>query len=401
MTGPAATAGGAALARPGPLALAAALLAGALLCFGPAPAGMAFEPSGKLEIHYINIGQGGSTLIIGPNGTRVLYDFGDVPGRLNIVPYLEQVVGLEPADGLHYTIVSHKDQDHYFGFKDVFEAGYQATVANYESGSKVTEGARMKSHWLNLVRDETLPEHLRIRPLPLATHIALGDGAEIIVVAVNGSVYGETEVTPLAKTNKNDRSISLLIRYGKFHYVLDGDLGAGPDDCSGHQTSQLDLQNRVANALIKKDLIPEEHGVDVMHVAHHGSESSTSAAYFDLMKPEVGLISVGKNQGTFLHPREDVVDKLLLQSQPTPEPDCVHAYKVVAVFQTEEGEAGESDTGRTSFSGTVLGDIKLVTDGLTGYTIFGNNRQRGPIFVAAPFTEVLSRPFDEDAGPTN
>lgn len=28
----------------------------------------------NLEIHYINVGQGGSTLIIGPDGTTILYD---------------------------------------------------------------------------------------------------------------------------------------------------------------------------------------------------------------------------------------------------------------------------------------------------------------------------------------
>ena len=40
-----------------------------------------------------------------------------------------------------------------------------------------------------------------------------------------------------------------------------------------------------------------DFGVDVLHIAHHGSESSTSAAYYKLMKPEVGLISVGLDQG--------------------------------------------------------------------------------------------------------
>ncbi len=30
-----------------------------------------WEPSGQLEIHYINVGQGSSVLIIGPDGTRI------------------------------------------------------------------------------------------------------------------------------------------------------------------------------------------------------------------------------------------------------------------------------------------------------------------------------------------
>ena len=102
----------------------------------------------------------------------------------------------------------------------------------------------------------------------------------------------------------------LFITYGNFQYILDGDLGAGPEKCTHHQTIQIDVQTRVAKALIKQGLMSEEYGIDVMHIAHHGSESSTSAAYYNLMKPEVGLISVGQNQGTFLHPREDVVDRV-------------------------------------------------------------------------------------------
>lgn len=36
-------------------------------CLVALPPAVAWEPSGNLEIHYINVGQGGCTLIIGPN----------------------------------------------------------------------------------------------------------------------------------------------------------------------------------------------------------------------------------------------------------------------------------------------------------------------------------------------
>ena len=35
-----------------------------------------FTPSGLLGIHYINVGQGGSALIVGPDGTTVLLEAG-------------------------------------------------------------------------------------------------------------------------------------------------------------------------------------------------------------------------------------------------------------------------------------------------------------------------------------
>ncbi len=48
-------------------------LAAMLCASGSLPA---LNPSGLLEIHQINVGQGQATLIIGPDGTTVLMDAG-------------------------------------------------------------------------------------------------------------------------------------------------------------------------------------------------------------------------------------------------------------------------------------------------------------------------------------
>jgi hypothetical protein len=114
-----------------------------------------------------------------------------------------------------------------------------------------------------------------------------------------------------------------------------------------------------------------DRGVDILHIAHHGSESSTSSEYYNLTKPEVGLISVGLNQREFLHPREDVATKVLLGPS---RPNCVKALPLVALFQTESGKEGKSGTGGTSFRGLPLGDIRVTTDGVTEYRISGTGR---------------------------
>lgn len=339
----------------------------------------AFEPSGKLEIHYINVGQGGATLVIGPNGTRILYDFGNVAGETDIVPYLRGTVRLDPSDGLHYTIVSHRDRDHYTGYRGVIESGYDVTVANYGPGSDKGPSVTMNRNWLTPAADKTTAG--AVRPIPLGLRISLGDGAEAVVVAANGAVLGErrdARARSMEKAlNENDRSVALFINYGGFDYIIDGDLGAGKDSCAGHKTTQIDVQTRVALALISQKLIDPKRGVDVMHVAHHGSESSTSQAYFDLLMPELALISVGLKQRSFRHPREAVVDKVLIDDGAVPRPDCVDAPPVTFVLQTEEGKAGGSGAHRTSFSGRPVGDIKIVTDGRTGYVVSGSGRVHG------------------------
>lgn len=345
---------------------AAVTLASALLSSALAE----FTPSGKLEIHYINVGQGGSTLIIGPDGTRILYDFGAVSDGPDIVQYLNDEIGLAPQQGLHYTFVSHRDKDHYLGYRGIVKAGYDVLVANYAPNSAKVASSLMRGNWLEPAKKSTRAG--AVQEPPVGLRIALGDGAEVIVVAVNGRVLGKSK--PIKIKNENDRSIALLVKYGKFRYVLDGDLGAGPEKCTEHDTSQVDVQTHVARALIAQGLIDPTRGVDVLHIAHHGSESSTSAVYYNLMKPEVGFISVGLNQGKFLHPREDVVDKVLIGSQRA---SCVTALPLQALFQTEDGLKGCSSTGCTSFTGLTIGNIKLITDGQRDYVITGDNEVHG------------------------
>ena len=228
-----------------------------------------WSPSGNLEIHYINVGQGGSTLIIGPNGTRILYDFGNIDGNRAIVPYLRDTVCLAPSQGLHFTIVSHRDADHYIGYREVISAGYQVLVANYGPGS-LKISSKIRKHWLNPAKTTLAGP---VRPIPVGLPISLGDGAQVLVVAANGHIYGDPK--PAAVKNENDRSISLYITYKNFQYIIDGDLGGGPEKCSHHDTRQINVQTRVAQSLLNLGLMSEILGVDVLHIAHHGSESST------------------------------------------------------------------------------------------------------------------------------
>src|SRR4051812_41116066 len=93
-----------------------------------------FAISAELQIHYINVGQGGSTLIVGPDGTKILYDFGKANGRVHIARYLRDAAKVRPEDGIHYAIVSHADTDHYMGYRGVIDSGYDVLIANYFPG---------------------------------------------------------------------------------------------------------------------------------------------------------------------------------------------------------------------------------------------------------------------------
>ena len=106
-------------------------------------------------------------------------------------------------------------------------------------------------------------------------------------------------------------------------------------------------------------------GVDVMHIAHHGSESSTSAAYYNAIQPQVGVISVGLNQGSFRHPRRYVVSSVLLGPN---RPECVKAAVLDLLLQTDDGIEGECEHCGTN-AGLTVGDIFIRTDGHKDYRI--------------------------------
>src|SRR5262245_32901347 len=76
----------------------------------------------QLEIHYINVGWGGSVLVKGPDGTTVLMEAGNTGKGTNVVvPYLKSI-GIQPANGLDYTIAGHQHCDHIGGLDEVINA---------------------------------------------------------------------------------------------------------------------------------------------------------------------------------------------------------------------------------------------------------------------------------------
>ena len=59
-------------------------------------------------------------------------------------------------------------------------------------------------------------------------------------------------------------------------------------------------------ALLASEAIPD---VDILVVGHHGSKTSTSQELLDAVKPEIAVVSAGKNNA-FGHPTEAVLERL-------------------------------------------------------------------------------------------
>jgi len=319
----------------------------------------AFDPSGLLEIHYINVGWGTSVLVIGPDGTRILMDGGrDNMGSNKVIPYMESL-GLMPADGLTYVLASHLHSDHIAGLTEVMYGGYDVTEAVYFNGSDYQTS--YVTAFMNAAAQTSAGP---AQALPLGTIMQLGDSATATCVCTNGYVIGHGFV-PGSHDNENDRSNGILIKYGNFEYLFAGDLGGGEEDysCTGRSTNQVNVETPLAQAIMPGGQFPllTADGVEVLHVNHHGSESSMNSDLMDFMTPAIACIATGSGQSPdYMFPRQDVVDNVLLSNV-----YCVSAEPTI-VLQSEEGQPSGSET---SFSGYCVGDIIITTSGVANFTV--------------------------------
>jgi beta-lactamase superfamily II metal-dependent hydrolase len=362
----------------------AAILWTALILAVIASPAQAFDPSGLLEIHYINVGWGTSVLVIGPDGTRVLMDGGrDNMGLNQVIPYM-QSMELMPSDGLHYIIASHQHSDHIAGLSEVMNAGYDVTEAVYYNGSDYQTS--YTTEFFNTAEQTSAGP---AQAISLGVIIQLGDSATATCVCRNGYVVGRGFI-PNSQDNENDRCVGILIKYGDFEYIFAGDLGGGEEDgsCTDRNTNQVNVETPMAEAIMPGGEYPllTADGAEVIHVNHHGSESSMNSDYMNLLTPAVACIATGSGQSPdYMFPRQDILDNVLLSNV-----YCVSAEPAI-VLQSEEGQPSGQET---SFSGYCVGDIKITTSGIANFTVDANGQvTEGPDERAA-LGIPLTMPFD-------
>lgn len=312
-----------------------------------------------LKIHIINVQQGTSIIAEGPgeNGKTLMFDFGKSSyASKELLPFLISE-GFKEGTAFDYGVISHQDEDHYGGLELLTSKGYSFKEL-LDNGS--TKGYPKKLEW---------PKKSNLITAKPGQSIKLGDGAEVLVVAVAGKMIDKYENKP---SQENDKSIVLLIRYGDFEFISAGDLGGGKgdSDCTGRKTNQTNIESSVCKALYNEGLITS-HGYEVLHVNHHGSESSTNAHYMNTISPLVAIVSTGEGQSKgWDHPRKDVVDNVLLAKS-----RCVTADPAL-VLQTDEVDKLE---GRKSLStsGYAVGDILITTTGKKEFKVSANGEVDG------------------------
>jgi len=287
-----------------------------------------------LKIIHIDVGQGDATLIIGPTGKTLLFDSGPTGSGTK----LKQIMDANSLTSLDYFVAGHYHADHIGAIDELLAAGIPLMIASYDRGGSYSTQA---------YTDYVTAVGVKRTTLSLGQVIDLGGGVTLEAVAVDGrtpggvvSVKGSDGVV-----DENARSISLFVlRYGTFDYLISSDLTGG--GITGGVTKP-DIESKVAAYV---------GDVDLVHINHHGSNTSTNAFWVSTLKAEQSVISMGDNN-PYGHPTQATLDRL------------TNSSNMINIWQTTTGKGGTSSKVR------VGGDITFTTDGhayavtATGYNL--------------------------------
>ena len=239
------------------------------------------------------MGQGDATLVISNDGHSLLVDGGRSKTRIRD---RLSALGIQDIDAIAAT---HPDADHIAGLTEVL-AMYKVENVYLNGGQSSTA---THADFLDAVEQEGA----------IVSTLQMNDtfnlGAMVIKVLHPYQLTGDSNVD----------SLVLQLGCGDVQVLLTGD-------------SEIESERSMLSENVLQD-------IDLLKVGHHGSRSSTSQVFLDVVQPEVGVISAGFDS-QYGHPHVEVVNRLNLEGVQIFETDTTEAYddtlKMTSNCQTYE-----------------------------------------------------------------
>jgi competence protein ComEC len=251
-----------------------------LMVLWPEPA---IVSPGMMEVTAIDVGQGDSIFIVGPDGSTMLLDAGGPVGGVTeaaeatsrfdvgeevVSPYLWS----RRLRHLDVLVLSHAHSDHM--------AGMPAVMRSF----------RPRELWVSIDPNSDTYRALLSEAKDLGVHVRH-------FYAGDQLAWGGTQVTILApetgygnpREPVNNDSLVMRMQYGGSSVLLEGDAEAPSE-------REMLAHGRVA-------------AVTLLKVGHHGSRTSTTQAFLDAAAPRDAVVSVGRGN-TFGHPRYEVIERI-------------------------------------------------------------------------------------------
>jgi competence protein ComEC len=228
-------------------------------------------PDSRLHVYFLDVGQGDAILLQTPDDRQILIDGGPNPAAL-----LSELSAVMPFwdRSLDLVVLTHPDGDHLTGLLAVLDR-YQ--VARVLDASQI-DAAPLAATWRERLAKMHIPRTIAQRGM----RIPLGD--VMLTVLHPGS-------KPLTGTASDDNNNSIVLRidYGPTSLLLTGDAESE------------------AEADMVKAGLPLQ--ADLLKIAHHGSNGSTSAPFLMAVTPREAVVQVGA-ENSFGHPAREVLKRL-------------------------------------------------------------------------------------------
>ena len=255
------------------ISLASAVVSTVVVMTAPA-VGVTPAFRGLLRVTMIDVGQGDAMVLQFPTGQSLLVDCGGTPGPFDIggrvVTPSIWALGIRRLDWL---AITHGDLDHI--------GGARAVLSDLRP-REIWEGVPVpRSRELQALRADAGARGAAWRTLLAGAKLEIGD----VVLEVLHPPPPEWERQKI----RNDDSLVLRVLYDRVELLLTGDAG-------------LEFEQRHPSATRPTPL-------RILKVAHHGSRTSSSAAFLSTFRPQVALVSAGRGN-LFGHPAADVMARL-------------------------------------------------------------------------------------------
>lgn len=284
-----------------------------------------------LMVHYLDVGQADCTFIEFPDGKNMMIDAGIASSSDHIIEYVQKL-GVSTID---YFILTHSDNDHIGGAKDILDTFEIKNIYRpFQIASNATNEMLMSYY-------ETYKDALSFNIIDTKVYANTIDAIYAETYVDNGTTY-QASVTVTydglkifnEESGYNFEFFAPLIRTGApgFNYLQTRTYGY-PTKYYGNGTAQskndaspvmlLEYKEKSfiftgdAGSTVEKEtidsLLAEEKerftNVDVMQAGHHGSKTSNSQYFLDVVLPEYFVVSCGKNN-KFGHPDQEVIERV-------------------------------------------------------------------------------------------
>ena len=233
-------------------------------------------PQGTISIKMLDVGQGDAILIQTQEQTGLI-DTSDVDERDKLRAQLAKA-GVKKIDKV---ILTHPHADHIGGMEVLLDGSYEIGSI-YDNGMPST--SKLYLSYMKKAKARGIPHHA----LKAGDVLDFGGGAQFKVLSPEESLVQKGQQKGY-KHDPNNESVVGRLTFGQFAMLFTGD---------AEKEAEASIAARYGSELKSQ----------VLKAPHHGSKTSSSAAYLRLVQPETCVISCGAGND-YGHPHKETLKK--------------------------------------------------------------------------------------------